>query len=109
MSWSSWLVRLGGQHRHKFLDALSVLDLAGINIPLRVHLDRVDPVELAGIAAVASERPERAAILPVEYPDAVVRPVGDKDVFLFGVARKRQVIDRAARRAGHVPDAAAAL
>ena len=40
---------------NEFLDAFPVLDLARVDVPLRIHSDRVDPVQLARIAAVSTE------------------------------------------------------
>ena len=40
---------------NELLDAFPVLDLARVDVPLRIHSDRVDPVQLARIAAVSTE------------------------------------------------------
>ena len=40
---------------NEFLDAFPVLDLTRVDVPLRIHSDRVDPVQLARVAAVSTE------------------------------------------------------
>ena len=71
-------------HRLELLDSFGLLDFAGVDVPLRVHRDGVDPVELAGVAAVAPEGPERLAALAIEDPHAVVGPVRDIQIFCSG-------------------------
>jgi len=73
-------------HRHKLLDSLVLLHLAGIDVPLRVHSNRVDPVELAGVGAVPAEPAESLSAIAVENPDSVIRTVGHVTVFLLGIA-----------------------
>ena len=50
--WSTW---------NKFLDALRGIDLAGIEVSLRVDRNLMDPVKLASIASSASEGAQRFA------------------------------------------------
>jgi hypothetical protein len=42
-------------HGHKLLDASAVFDLSGVDIPLGVDRNGIDPMELSGIAAVSPE------------------------------------------------------
>src|ERR1700710_1286080 len=44
----------------EFLDALSGIDLGGIDIALRIDRHGVNPVELAGVASVMAERTDHA-------------------------------------------------
>src|SRR3982074_3446367 len=44
----------------EFLDALSGIDLGGIDVALRVDGHGVNPVKLAGVAAVAAETVDHA-------------------------------------------------
>jgi hypothetical protein len=48
-----WLPARVGQD--EFLNALAVLHFAGVNVSFGIGGDRVDPMQLAGVAAVAAE------------------------------------------------------
>src|SRR3989454_9191937 len=96
-------------HRHKLLDSLVLLHLARINVPLRVHSDRVDPVELAGVGAVPAEPTESLSAIAVENPDFVIRTVGHVNVLLLGIARERQFVSGSAGREFLVIQSAANL
>src|SRR3954451_12131956 len=50
----------------EFLDALSGIDLGGIHVALRIDRHGVNPVELAGVAPVVTERAGHAAVLPFQ-------------------------------------------
>src|ERR1700720_3243713 len=49
-------------HRHPLLQALTGIDLAGIEIAARVELADVHPVEFAGLAARPAERADHSAV-----------------------------------------------
>src|SRR6516225_5597725 len=100
-----WLTARVGQD--ELLNALAVLHFTGVDVSLGIGGDRVDPMQLAGVAAVAAERTRQGAILAVENPNHVVGAVGGQHVFLLRVARQGEVIDRPARRILQIPNAAA--
>src|SRR3954453_3978121 len=56
----------------EFLDALSGIDLGGVNIALLVDRHGVNPVKLAGVAAVMAESSDHAAVVPLQDADLVV-------------------------------------
>lgn len=47
--------RADSVYRHELLNALPVLDLARVHVPFRIRRDRVNPVQLPRVAAVAAE------------------------------------------------------
>src|SRR5258706_5116414 len=94
-----------GHDWHELLESLAVGYLARIDVPLRVHPDRVDKAELAGVPAIAAEGSERLAGGVLEDPDLVVRAVGHIHEFLFGVSREDHLVRGSASR----PLAAASL
>ncbi len=70
---------------HELLDPLCLFHFARVDVPLLVHSDRVDPVELARIFSVAAERSQCLPAIAVENPDMVVRSVGHVQIFLLRV------------------------
>src|SRR5438874_9443034 len=69
----------------EFLDALGVVDLAGIDVARFVDRHGVYPVELAGIAAAAAEAADHAAVLAPEDADLVVLAVGIEEIGLLRI------------------------
>src|SRR3954451_25206363 len=55
----------------EFLDALSGIDLGRIDIALRINRHGMNPVELAGVAAIMAEAAGHAAVLPLQHADFV--------------------------------------
>src|SRR6266853_3392276 len=70
---------------HEFLDPFGLFHLARVDVPLRVHPDRVDPVELAGVFSVGAERSQRLAAVAVKNPNVIVRSVGHVQILLLRV------------------------
>src|SRR5882672_3755096 len=56
----------------ELLDALGVVDFAGIDVALLVDRHGVNPVKLSGVAAAPSEAANHAAIFALQDPDLVV-------------------------------------
>src|SRR6185437_12665054 len=79
----------------EFLNALGVVDLAGIDVARFVDCHGVYPVELAGIAAAAAEVADHAAVLALENADFVVLAVGIQQIGLFRVGPDGEIPDRA--------------
>src|SRR5215472_18350336 len=79
----------------EFLDALGVVDFAGIDVTELVHGHGMDPVELAGVAAAAAEPADHAAILALQNAYLVVLPVGVQQISLLGIGPDREVPRRA--------------
>src|ERR1700756_2511415 len=50
----------------EFLDAFSGIDLGGIDVALRIDRHGVNPVELAGVAAVMAEGADHAAVVALQ-------------------------------------------
>ena len=98
------LPRIG---QDEFLNPLAVFDFAGIQVAFRIHRDRINPVELAGVSAIAAERARQRAFLAVENPDHIIGAVGGEQILLLRVVREGEVVDGSARRVLHAPDAAA--
>jgi hypothetical protein len=65
-------------HEHKSLYALPSVNFSGIEIPLRVRHNLVDPVKLAGVSAIVSGLSKHRAILAAQRPDHIVLAVCDK-------------------------------
>src|SRR5205823_7446410 len=85
-------------HRHELLDSLILFHLAGIDVALGIHRDRVDPVKLAGIGAVTAESAECLPAVAVENPYFVIGAVSHVSVLLLRVVRERKFVGRSARR-----------
>src|SRR3954447_19621740 len=66
----------------ELLDAFSGIDLGGVDVALRVDRHGVNPVELAGVAAVMAERSGHTAVIPFQDPDLVVLAVGAEQIAL---------------------------
>src|SRR5215510_9323920 len=84
-------------NRHKLLDSFVLLNFSGVDVPLRIHCDCVDPVKLAGVGAVATESSECFACVAIEDPHLVVRSVGYVEVLLLRVTREGEFVGCAAR------------
>src|SRR4030081_2565792 len=56
----------------EFLDAFSGIDLGGVDVALLVDGHGVNPVKLAGVAAVAPKTADHAAVVPFQDADFVV-------------------------------------
>src|SRR5215510_9436884 len=96
-STSDWkLSGARGSRGQELLDPLVLLDLARVEVSLRVQSNGIDPVELARVGAIAPEVAERLATLPVENPDLVVGSVSHVHVLLLRVARQHQFVRRPA-------------
>src|SRR3981189_836817 len=79
----------------EFLDTFSGIDLGGIDVALCIDRHGVDPVELAGVAAVMAERPGHAAVFALQHPDLVVLAVGAEQIALLRIRPDRDVPYRA--------------
>src|ERR1700692_4164047 len=79
----------------EFLDALSGIDLGGVDVALGVDRDGVDPVKLSGVAAVMSEAADNGAVVTPENPDLVVLAVSTQEIGLFRIRPDRDVPHRA--------------
>src|SRR5262245_16206796 len=96
-------------HWNELLDALVLLDFAREDVALRVHHDRIDPMELAGIGAVPAEAADRLAAGAIEDPYLVVGAVSHIEKFLLRVARDRQLVGGPAQREVLAVETAAVL
>ena len=85
-------------HRHELLDSFVLFHLSGVDVPLRVHGDRVDPVKLAGVRTITAESAERLAAIAVENPHFVIRSVSDVEVLLLRITREGKLVGGSARR-----------
>src|SRR4051812_24288414 len=79
----------------ELLDALSGIDLGGIDIALRIDRHGVNPVELAGVAAVVAEGADHAAVVALQHANLVVLAVGAEQIALLRVGPNRDVPHRA--------------
>src|SRR5882757_10513413 len=79
----------------EFLDALSGIDLGGIDVALCIDRHGVNPVELAGVAAIVAEGPGHAAVVPLQDPDLVVLAVGAEQIALLRIRPDCDVPHRA--------------
>src|SRR5665213_3674881 len=82
--------------QHKLLHALPSLHLSGVDVALRIHRDRIDPMKIPGHASVVPNRSGHLSSLAVLNPHFIVRSVRDERVFSVWVVSKRKVINRAA-------------
>src|SRR5580698_10393075 len=80
----------------EFLDALSGVDLAGIDVALRIDRHGVDPVKLPGVAAVMSKTADDTAVLALQHPDFIVRAVGAEQPGLLRIGPDQDIPHRAA-------------
>src|SRR5450755_3987490 len=75
------LVRFGNalsqriRSQPEFLDPLSGVDLAGIEVAPGVDRHGMHPVKLPGIAAIVAETADHGAVLAPDHPDLVVLAV----------------------------------
>src|SRR5882757_9904536 len=79
----------------ELLDALSGVDFGGIDVALRIDRHGVNPVELAGVAAVMAEGADHAAVVPLQHADFVVLAVGAEQIALLRIRPDRDVPHRA--------------
>ena len=79
-------------HRHPFLQPLSGIDFAGIQIAARIELGDVHAVELAGVAPGAAETADHGAVLAADGFQHFVGAVDQHEKILLAC--------RAARRPG---------
>src|SRR5216684_805980 len=85
--------RVRGQF--EFLDALSGIDLGGIDVALGVDRHGVDPVELPGVTSVAAKTADHRAILALQHPDFVVLAIGAQQKSLLRIGPDRDIPYRA--------------
>src|SRR5262249_47944931 len=85
-------------HRYELLDPLIFFYLAGIDVPLRVGGNGIDPMELSRIGSIAPESSDCLPGVAVQNPYFVVRSVGDIHVLLLRIARERKLVSRATWR-----------
>src|ERR1043166_9498471 len=78
------------------LPSLSLKDLAGIDVPLGVYCDHVQPEELAAVLTHASHLAQDLTVIAIQEPDMVVRKVGDVQEPLLLVGRKHHAAGRSA-------------
>ena len=69
--------------QNEFLNAFAGIHFTRIEVSVRVHGDRVDPVELPRHAAVVADRAHHSAVFAVMNPDLVVGAVCDQHVLLL--------------------------
>src|SRR5215510_163204 len=81
----------------ELLHAFAGLDLAGVDVSLRVGGDTVDEVKLPSHPSVVPNRADGHAGLPVDDPDLVIRAVGNEHEVLLRTRGECQVEYRAAR------------
>src|SRR5882672_10623636 len=91
----------------KLLNPFAVFHFTGVDVSLGVHGDRIDPMELSRITAVASKGARQSAVVTIEDPDHIVCAVRNQDVLLLRVRREGQIVDRSTRGIGRAPDAPA--
>jgi hypothetical protein len=75
------------RRRFEFLDALGVVDFAGIDVAELVDRHGVNPVEFSGIAAAAPEAADDAPVLALDDADFVVLAIRVQEP---GLLRKRR-------------------
>src|SRR5689334_19968861 len=75
----------------ELLHALSGVDLCRIDVPFRVDSHGVNPVELAGLPAVAAKAADHAAVVAFQDADFVVFAVGAEQPSLLRVRPDRDV------------------
>src|SRR5260370_38452916 len=68
-------------HQHEFLHSLPRIHFAGIEISDGIDGDGVDPVEIAGHAAVVADGGGKFAVLAVWNPGLIVGPAGSHHGF----------------------------
>src|SRR5947209_18050462 len=102
----SWLTR-------ELLRPLAGVDLAGVEVAVRVDRQVVDPVELAGLAARPAEGRLHGAAVARQREHLVVAAVGHEQPALLRVAREDDVphgaVPRGARLDRELADEAAVL
>ena len=76
-------------HQRELLHAFAGIHFARVEVALGIDGQRVDPVELAGHAAVIADFADLFPRFPIVNPDLVVSPIGDEDVLFLSVVRKR--------------------
>src|ERR1700756_4935085 len=59
-------------NEHEFLDALGVIDLARVQVSVRIRGDLVHPVKLSGIAAAMPSLAQNISVVALENPQNVV-------------------------------------
>src|ERR1700722_2543571 len=79
----------------EFLDALSGIDLGGIDVAFGIDRHRMDPVKLPGVAAVVSETADDGPILAVQDSDFIVLAIGAQQIGLFRIGPDRDIPHRA--------------
>jgi hypothetical protein len=69
--------------QNELLNSFAGVDLSSIEIALRVGNYLMQPVKLAGVAAIVSRLAHDSAICASQCPDHIVPAVSDKQVFLI--------------------------
>lgn len=78
--------------QNEFLNSFTGTDFAGIQVPHRIHRDRVNDVELPGHRAVVAYRADGSARHPIVNPNLVVIPIRNQHILLFGVVREGDIV-----------------
>src|SRR5579859_6219246 len=89
------LLWLPAVQQNEFLNSLSRVHLSGIQTPLGIRRDLVDPVKLPRVAALVPGLAQHGAILPPQRPDDAVLAVGQQQKLLLFIDRKRKLPHRA--------------
>src|SRR5258708_5602281 len=82
--------------QNELLNAFAGIHFAGIDIPARIHGDRIDPMELPRHTAVVADGARDRAGHAVVDPDLVIGAVDDEHVLLLRVMGKREVVNGSA-------------
>ena len=96
------IIRRVGPHfsvairKNEFLNPFSRIHLSRIEVSFRIHGDRVDPVELAGHAAVIADGSLQLSGHAIVNPNLVICAVGDHHILAVGIVRKGQIVSRSA-------------
>src|SRR4051795_4078661 len=78
----------------ELLDALSGIDLGGIDVALRIDRHGVNPVELAGVAAVMAEAADHAAVVALQHANLIVLAIGAEQIALLRIRPDRNIPHR---------------
>src|SRR6266850_170258 len=82
--------------RQEFLHTTGAIDLADVDVALRVDAQRVRPVKGARLPAACAEASQFGEVVTIEDVDREIRQVSDVHAGLFRIPRKRDRTRRAA-------------